>query len=130
MELIDIATGGRPFVESYGDGGFGIGGQRHLGSVIVLGDRVLAWAVTRGVDITVAGLAPVIEAVIEARPELLLIGCGECLTPIPPASRGALRDARIALEPMATGAACRTFNLLLSEGRRVAAALIAVARDR
>jgi len=130
MDLVEIASDGLPFVESYGDGGFGIDGQRHLGSVIVLGDRVLAWAVTPGADITAAVLAPVVDAVIEARPELLLIGCGERLTPIPSASRGALRDARIAVEPMATGAACRTFNLLLGEGRRVVAALIAVARER
>jgi uncharacterized protein len=48
------------------------------------------------------------------------------MSPVPPALRAALRGAGIAVEPMDTGAACRTFNVLLAEGRRVAAALIAV----
>ena len=62
----------------------------------------------------------------DAGVDLLLLGCGAAMRPVAPALRAALRKAGIAVEPMDTGAACRTFNVLLAEGRRVAAALVAV----
>jgi len=58
--------------------------------------------------------------------ELLLFGQGARMAPVPPALRQGLREAGIGLEPMDTGAACRTYNVLAAEGRRIAAALIAV----
>ena len=58
------------------------------------------------------------------RIELLLLGCGRRMAPPPSGLRQALRQAGIVLEVMDTGAACRTYNVLLSEERRVAAALL------
>ena len=67
-------------------------------------------------------------AVIAAEPavDVLLIGCGARIAPIPKAVRDGLRKAGIGADTMDTGAACRTYNVLASEGRRVAAALIAL----
>ncbi len=59
-------------------------------------------------------------------PEILLVGCGPCFLAEPAGLRAALREAGAVLEWMDTGAACRTFNVLLAEDRRAAAALIAV----
>lgn len=58
--------------------------------------------------------------------EILLVGCGKRLVPLAPALKAALRERGIGADPMDTGAACRTYNVLMAEGRRVAAALLAV----
>ena len=74
-------------------------------------------------DLTLDSLAPVIE---DGNVQVLLLGCGPKLQMPPPDLRSALREKGIGIEPMDTGAACRTYNVLLAEGRAVAAALIAV----
>jgi len=71
--------------------------------------------------VTSETLAPVIE---HGRVEILLLGLGRSTSAVPAALRTALRTAGIALEAMDTGAACRTYNVLVAEDRRVAAALI------
>lgn len=115
---------GRQIIEAYGGGGFRISGVRHQGSVIVMVDRVLPWPVAEAAELDAGSVAPVIEADVDV--ELLLVGCGPDLRPLPGAVVEALRAAGIAAEPMDTGAACRTYNVLLAEERHVAAALIAV----
>ena len=111
-------------VHAYGNGGFRIAGAVHTGSVVVLPTRVEPWPVAAVSDITEESLKIVVES--EPRVELLLVGCGERLLPLPAALRQRLRAVGIAVEPMDTGAACRTYNVLVAEGRRVAAALIAI----
>jgi uncharacterized protein len=61
-----------------------------------------------------------------AEVDLLLIGCGRRMALVPPALRQTVRDGGVVIDSMDTGAACRTYNVLLAEDRRVAAALIAV----
>ncbi len=124
MDLTPRLSPGRPLINSYGGGGFRIGGVRYEGSVIVLRERVAAWPVADLGSVSVEGLAAVVEA--EPAVEVLLLGCGERAGPLPQALREALKREGIAVEAMDTGAACRTFNVLLHEDRRVAAALIAV----
>ena len=63
---------------------------------------------------------------LDYRPSVLLIGCGRKIRPLPESLRAALRAEGMVLEPMDSGAACRTYNILMSEDRQVAAALIAV----
>jgi len=111
-------------IHAYGNGGFRIAGVAHAGSVVVLPTRVEAWPVAAVADITEASLSLVVAA--EPRVELLLVGCGPRLLPLPAALRHSLRAAGIAVEPMDTGAACRTYNVLVAVGRRVAAALISI----
>lgn len=114
----------RQLITAYGDGGFRISGRRHAGSCIVFLERTLAWAAGGRDGITAESLSPVIEAGDAVR--ILLIGAGRGAAEPVPAVRDALRARGIVAEWMDTGAACRTFNVLASEDRQVAAALIAV----
>lgn len=115
---------GRQLIHGYGAGGFRIAGTRHDGSVIVLPNRVLAWSVARYEDFAFDRLDDVVAAAAEI--EVLLVGCGARMGMPDAAVRDALKPHGIVPEFMDTGAACRTFNVLLSEERWVAAALIAV----
>jgi len=122
MDITPLIPGDRQVIDSYGPGRFRISGEDHAGGVIVFPERTLAWSVTNFADVTLERL----EAVIVAEPavEVLLIGCGARMQMPPPALREALRARGISCDVMDTGAACRTYNILLSEARRVAAALI------
>lgn len=116
--------GGRQLIEKYGSGGFRIAGVRHAGSVLVLPDRTFAWAVGAAEAIDAASLAPLLQR--QPPPRVLIIGCGRSFAPRPEGLNEAMRAAGVGVEWMDTGAACRTFNVLLLEDREVAAALIAV----
>jgi uncharacterized protein len=115
------ANGGRQIVESYGPQGFRISGAEHAGSILVFPDAAYAWPVAAMADLTVEAVRPVLE---RGGVEVLLFGCGRRMAPIPAAVRQALKGAGIGTDAMDTGAACRTYNVMVSEGRRVAAALI------
>lgn len=115
---------GRQLIQGYGAGGFRIGGAEHSGSVIVCPDRTFAWSATSHEDISVSSLGELLLA--DAGVEVLLIGCGARMGMPRQDIREALKEYSIVPEWMDTGAACRTFNVLLSEDRAVAAALIAV----
>lgn len=121
MDITPVIAADRQLIQGYGDLGFTISGTRHNGSVIVFPSRSFAWA---GELLSPACLSAVIEA--EDRPEILLVGCGRSMMPLPRELKVALRASGIIAEPMDTGAACRTYNILLAEERRVAAALVAV----
>ena len=97
----------------------------HRGSILALPSGVYAWDVTSAAEIDEAALARLFAEQAGAV-EHILIGTGLDLAPLKPALRERLRVAQIVPEPMATGAAARTYNSLLGERRRVAAALIAV----
>lgn len=122
MELTPIVPLERQVIERYGPTGFRVGGVVHKGSVVVFPDRVLAWEAAEPAAVTFEALMPIVEA---GEVEILLIGLGRNFAMVAPALRVRLREVGIAVESMDTGAACRTYNVLLSEGRRVAAALIA-----
>ncbi len=112
-------------VDAYGEGGFKFGGMSHRGSILTLPSGVYAWDATDAAGIDADSLARVFAEEPGAI-EHLLVGTGLDLIPLKPALREKLRAAGIVAEPMATGAAARTYNILLGEKRRVAAALIAV----
>lgn len=114
-------------VERYGAGRFQISGRAFESSVLVFPEQTLAWSVSSFADIDATALVPVVEQAGASQGiELLLLGCGPRMEPVSRELRAPLRAAGIVIEPMDTGAAARTFNLLLSEDRRVAAALIAL----
>lgn len=114
-----------PMVETYGEGGFRLAGQRHEGSVLIVGDEARAWPVRTVVEITPDSLAEVFER--GAREvEFVLLGVGRVNALPPRAIRDALAKAGMGLEFMDTPAAAQTYNLLTSEGRRLACALIAI----
>jgi uncharacterized protein len=123
MKLEAFAATGRPFIEGYGGGGFRVAGVDHQGAVLVLPEGTRAWSVASAAEITVESLEAVLA---HGGIEVLLIGCGARMALLPKSFRDALRAQGIVADPMDTGAACRTFNVLLAENRRVAAALIPV----
>lgn len=123
MELTLIAPDGRQLIQAYREGGFTIGGVRHTGSVLVLPDRTVPWQVGDLSAVTLESLAPITEA---AAVEILVLGCGARFALPSVELRQAVRAHGIVTEAMDTRAACRTFNVLLAEDRRVAAALIAL----
>jgi uncharacterized protein len=125
MDITPLIPDERQVIQAYGDGRFRISGVAHEGSVLVLPDRTLAWPVAQFAAVTMESLAPLFEA--GSAIELLLIGCGPKQVLLPAELRNAIRARDAAVEVMDTGAACRTYNLLLAEERRIAAALIAVA---
>ncbi len=114
-----------PTVDAYGDGGFRLGGEWRDGSVLILGDEARAWPVASLADLTVEALAPVFEAG-RTEVEFLLLGVGVRNAQPPREVRDALLRAGVGLEFMDTPAAARLYNVLTAEGRRLAAALIAV----
>jgi uncharacterized protein len=124
MDITPEIPGDRKYIDYYGDGGFRIAGERYEGSVIVAPEQVWPWVVSVMALLTADSVANVFTA--EPPIELLLIGCGARINRIPPDVRDALRAQAIIVDSMETGAACRTYNVLMAEERRVAAALIAV----
>jgi uncharacterized protein len=123
-EIPPKSPAGRQLIESYGGGGFRVAGVRHSGSVLIFPDQTLEWPVGNAADISAAGLLEVVRRVESVR--ILVVGCGRAFVPKPPQLDAELRAAGVGLEWMDTGAACRTFNVLLLEDREVAAALIAI----
>lgn len=111
-------------IEGYGAGGFRFGSISHRGSILALPSGIYAWSALTPADIDAASLAPLF-----AEPpgliEHLLVGTGTELVPLDATLRKRLRDAGVRAEPMSTGAAARTYSILLGEKRRVAAALLA-----
>jgi len=122
MDLTPIIPAGRQVIESYGAGGFRVTGILHRGSILVFPDATLAWPVREIAEMTIATLAPVTA---RGGVEVLLLGCGRRMQPVALDLRRELKAAGIAVDAMDTGAACRTYNVLMAEDRRVAAALLA-----
>lgn len=120
-DITPLLPADRQLIQSYGGGIFRIAGVEYPHSVFVRETETSEWIVTDAATIGLpGGLGP------DAGIAVLLIGTGESIAPIPPEIRQALRSSGIGVEIMDTGAACRTFNVLLSEERAVGALLIAV----
>lgn len=114
---------GRPTIDAYGGGGFRFGGLSHRGSILALPSGIYGWPVQPGGP-TIGDLTPVLAEI--DRIDLFILGTGRHMVRPAEPVRDVLADAGLAVECMATGHAVATYNLLLGEGRRVAAGLIAV----
>ncbi|WP_119165491.1 Mth938-like domain-containing protein [Algihabitans albus] len=123
-DLTSSLPEGRQLVEGYGPGRFTVAGQLHEGALLLTMNETSAWAVGSHDEITLESLAFILDK--SPSYEVLLIGTGAKSVLLPKALRSAIREKGPVAECMGTGAAARTFNLLQTEGRRVAAALIAV----
>jgi uncharacterized protein len=111
-------------IEAYGKGGFRFAGMSHRGSLLCLPDGIWAWPVDAPQAVTMPTLAFVLARA--ASLDLFILGTGRDPWALPTALRDELRDHSFKCETMTTGAAIRTYNVLLAEGRRVGAGLIAV----
>jgi uncharacterized protein len=111
-------------IEAYGKGGFRFADMSHRGSILCLPQGIWASDVKALADLDLAAVAPALAD--GAAIDHFLIGTGKDIAPLAPAIRDAFRGRHIVVEPMSTGAAVRTYNILLGERRRVGALLIAV----
>ena len=111
-------------VDAYGDGGFRFAGMSHRGSIICVPSGIYSWKLETVDQLVTANFRKIFEEADDIK--ILLVGSGNDLVPIDIRLRQKLRELKISADPMSTGAAVRTFNILLGEGRAVAAALLAV----
>jgi uncharacterized protein len=109
-------------IRSYGPGRFLISDREWRQPVLVTPTVTTAWNVARAEELTLESLAALKAAPVPT--ELLVLGCGARAIFVPPDLRAALKAAGLAIEVVDTGSACRIYNVLLAESRRVAAALI------
>jgi uncharacterized protein len=113
----------RQILQAYGKDGFRVSDTQWPGAVIVFPTRTVSWNVRTVADLTLEAFAPVGEA-SDPPVELLLIGTGSRMALLPSKLQAALRAMGFGIDVMETGAACRTYNVLIGEERRVAAALL------
>ena len=113
-----------PSIDAWGGGGFRVSGDWRPGSLLIIDDQPRDWAASALAELTPESFAEVFAA--EGTVEFVLLGTGLVNALPPRAVRDALKAAGVGLEFMSTEAAARTYNVLASEGRRLAAALIAV----
>ena len=124
LVIRDAHFPGRAPIEAYGNGGFRFAGMSHRGSLICLPDGIWGWPVTASADLSEDAFGPVFAQAADL--DLVLIGTGRELWVMPADLRQRFRDLNLIADTMTTGAAVRTYNVVLAERRRVAAALIAV----
>ncbi len=124
IDIDPVIPPGRQLVQKYGDGRFTITTVVLEGSVIVFPEETTPWSVQSAEDITIESLSAITNKADDF--DIVLIGAGPKFGRIPLDLRKALKEFGLVMEWMDTGAACRTFNVLIAEERRVAAALIAV----
>ena len=115
---------GQALIDAYGNGGFRFAEMSHRGSLLILPSGIYGWAIRAMSELSAASFSPVFAE--RAEIELVLLGTGTAQVWPDPSVRQAFADNNLVLECMDTGAAVRTYNVLLAESRNVAAALIAV----
>lgn len=115
---------GRAPIESYGNGGFRFADMSHRGSLLMLPSGIYGWDMVEGDPLTVENFQRVFDEAADI--EVLLVGTGKDIRPLPAALKAQLKEHGISSDPMSTGAAVRTYNIMLAESRAVAAVFIAV----
>jgi uncharacterized protein len=115
---------GRAPIDGYGQGGFRFAGMSHRGSLLIVPSGIFAWEVVTPKEITEQSLSRVFREADEI--DLLMIGSGRDPIALPASLRERCKAANISVDIQPTGGAASTYNVLLDEGRRVAAALLAV----
>ncbi|WP_299813450.1 Mth938-like domain-containing protein [uncultured Roseibium sp.] len=124
MEIRDAHFPGRAPLDAYGDGGFRFAQMSHRGALLCVPSGIYGWELTDPSQFSHEAFLKVFEEIADI--EVLLVGTGMDLVPLPADLKSEFREAGILADPMSTGAAVRTYNVLLSEDRAVAAALLAV----
>lgn len=114
---------GRAAIDAYGSGGFRFAEMSHQGSILCLPDSISRWDVAQYSDLHCDHFAQVIS---RSDIEVFLLGLGADFRPLEASIKALFKEAGITIDPMSTGAAVRTYNVLLSESRAVACGLIAV----
>ena len=122
MDVTPLVKSGYQIIQNYGPSGFKVSGQIYEHPVLVFIDRTVEWATSNTPDnLQADDLQQIYDNADNI--DVVLLGCGEQMEFVSPALRQQLQKAGVSIEPMDTGAACRTFNVLMAEERRVVAAL-------
>jgi uncharacterized protein len=124
FEIRDAHFPSRAPIEAYGNGGFRFADMSHRGSILCLPSGIHGWQPAESQRLTLADADRILAEADGI--EILIVGTGADLKPLPAEIRAAFREKGISADPMSTGAAVRTYNVLLAEDRAVAAALVAV----
>ena len=123
MEDFDLmGAGGSSVIDTYTERGFVVGGVEHRGSVFLYQDMTLLWKVKDIAEVTQASLTA--AHALRPPPDLLIVGCGERIGALPRETAEFFRDGETAVEVLDTPNAVATYNILVQEGRSVAAAMI------
>jgi uncharacterized protein len=122
MDVTPLIRKGAQVIQSYASGTFTVTGKIYTGPVIIFPDEVLEWKISTPLSAEDFALLVERKDVLD----VVLLGMGKNMALLDPQLRKTLKERGVSPEPMDTGAACRTYNLLMAEGRRVAAALIPV----
>jgi uncharacterized protein len=118
MDVTPLVKAGSQIIQSYAGGKFRISGVLYEGPVLVTPERTILWDAPQE-------LSQLTEAHFEAAGmDVVLLGTGKTFKHVPPKLKAALREKGISIDAMDTGAACRTYNVLMAEGRLVLAALL------
>ena len=112
-------------IDAHGGGGFRFAGLSHRGSLLCLPDGIWAWPVDRAAALDEAALSPVLDRSAEL--DFFVLGTGTQPWIVPEPLRQRFRQVHVSIDAMTTGAAVRTYNVMLMESRRVGAGLIAIA---
>lgn len=117
MQMNEMSYSDVQPIDGYGPGFFRIGGTAYNGALVITATGVASW---QGYD----DKAPLLD--LAGQIDVLLIGTGPEISHIPPALRASLEEAGLGAEVMNSPAACRTYNVLIAEGRRIGAAVLPV----
>ncbi len=123
MDITPLAPKDKLIISHYGDGGFVVNGIPYKGNILITSEKVIPWTAIDVANADAQSFEPLFE---KPSPEIVLIGFGARFMPLPQNLRMLFRNKNIACDAMDTGAACRTYTVLLTEGRLVSASLIAI----
>lgn len=125
MDVTPLVRADQQIIQSYAGGQFKVSGTVYGGAVFVLPEESVAWDFEGQVSsLSESDFDFLADKAADI--DVVLLGCGKATTFLPPALKRALKDKDLNIDVMDTGAACRTYNVLMAEGRRVAAALLPV----
>lgn len=121
MDFTRIAPTDRQHIQKYGPAGFVVSGESYEGPVLVFFQETVTWSAVMPDQLTLEHFQPIVDRAADV--DLCLLGCGDRMQPVASDIKTHLKSHGIGIETMDTGAACRTFNVLLAEGRALVAAL-------
>ena len=124
MDVTPLIRNDAQVIQSYEGGKFRVSGQVYEGAIIVTPEKTFAWEVPQIFTDLMPDHFRLLATLERGKPDVVFLGTGKTMRFIAPDLKRALKEQGLSPEPMDSGAACRTYNVLMAEGRRVAAALL------
>ena len=123
MDVTPLVRAGQQIIQSYANGGFTVSGRRFDGAVFIFPDKTVEWGFEGGVNTLSEDDFDALSAQSDEI-DVVLLGCGANIAFLSKSLRNSLKNKGLNVDVMDSGAACRTYNVLVAEGRRVVAALL------